>query len=508
MLLITLNAAIDAAGTTSAFYVSTDRFITSGSDTPAHTAFDPRVVVPGSIGFHVYSDGSTGGQSRLEVGEIVLANADGELDSWLDYSFDGREVVIRSGETGAYPAAFPAVLTATVESLQATWDKIIIRLRDKQWMLRLPALTTTYAGNNSLPNGLEGTADDLKGKVKPKTYGKVFNVSPPCVNTSKLTYQVNQGAVASIDAVYDNGVALTPGTNHADSATLQAATVSASTFDTCLAEGYFRLGTSPVGEITADVTQGAAASNRTVAQIIKQLALDAGVASGDINSSDVTALDTANSNVVGIWLDDGSTTFSAAMDQIAASIGAWYGFDTSGDLRMGQLTAPSGSPVTTLYDFDIYDNIERRAARDSGIPIWKLTINHSKIWTVQPSGIATSVTAVRRAYLSEQYRSSVSTDSSVKTQWMLAGSMEVSGLLTSSANADTEAARQLALFKVRRDIFDVTVNLDVVTSNNLKMMDVIRVELDRFGMGSGKDFRIIGMAYDLENSSVRLSLWG
>jgi hypothetical protein len=508
VLLITLTAAIDSAGTQQNFYVSTDRFVTSPSDTPANTAFDPRVIQPGSIGFHVYSDGRTGGQSKLELGEIILANADGELDAWANYSFDGRAVVIRGGETGVYPSAFPAVLTATVESIDLTWDRAIIRLRDKQWMLRLPALTTTYAGNNSMPNGLEGTPDDLKGKVKPKVYGKVLNVSPPCVNTSKLTYQVNSGAVASIDAVYDNGVALTPGTNHANSAALQAAAVTASTFDTCIAEGYFRLGTSPVGEITVDVTQGAAASNRTVAQIIKQLALDAGVASGDISSTDVTNLDTDNSSVVGIWINDGSTTFSAAMDMVASSIGAWYGFDAAGSLRMGRLTSPSGSPVATLYDYDIYDNIERRAARDSGVPIWKVTVNHSKIWTTQASGIAASVTAARRAYLAEEYRGSTSTDATVKTQWLLAGTLEVDGLLTSTANADTESSRLLTLFKVRRDIFDVTVNLDVVTSNSLKMMDVVRVELDRFGMGSGKDFRIIGMAYDLERSSVRLSLWG
>lgn len=508
MILIELKAAVDASGTVNTFYLSTDKFITETSDTPPNTAFDPRVVSPGSIGLSVYSDGRTSGGTRLEVGEIVLANNDGELDDWLNYSFDGREVVIRSGTVGAYPSGFSTVLAATVEAIDATFGKIIIRLRDKQWMLRLPVLTTTYAGNNSLPNGLEGTSSDLKGRVKPKVYGKVLNVSPPCVNTSKLTYQVNSGAVSSIDAVYDNGVLLTAGTNHANSTLLQAATPTAGTYDTCIAEGYLRLGSSPAGEVTVDVTQGAAASNRTVAQIIKQLALDAGVASGDIVSADVTALDTANSSVVGIWLDDSSITFSSAMDAIASSVGAWYGFDSVGDLRMGRLTAPSGTPAATLYDYDIYDNIERRSAKDSGVPIWTLSMSHTKIWTTQNSGIASSVTAARRAYLSEEYRKSVSSDASVKTQWLLAGTMEVEGLLTSSSDADTEAARQLTLFKVRRDIFDVTVDLSVVTSYSLEMMDVVEVVLSRFGMSAGKSFRIIGMAYDLEKNCVTLSLWG
>jgi hypothetical protein len=42
-------------------------------------------------------------------------------------------------------------------------------------------------------------------------YGVVKNVPAPCVNTSKLIYQVNDGAVDSIDAVYDRGVPLLVG---------------------------------------------------------------------------------------------------------------------------------------------------------------------------------------------------------------------------------------------------------------------------------------------------------
>jgi hypothetical protein len=509
LILVTLTAATDAAGTLSNFYVSTGRFVTAPADTPANIAFEPCIIDPGSIGLHAYSDGRTGGASRLEIGEIVISNAGGQFDDWITYSFDGRDVVIRSGEEGgAYPADFPAVFIGTVESVEADWSRIIVRLRDKQWKFRLPALTTTYAGNNSLPNGLEGTASDLKGKVKPKVYGQVFNASAPCVNTSKLTYQVSNGAVNSIDAVYDNGVALTPGTDHANSTLLQAATPAASSFDTCKAEGYFRLGTSPVGQITADVTQGSTSGARTVAQILRQLALDAGISSGDISSADVTALDTANSSVVGIYIDDSGATFSSAMDMVAASVGAFYGFDSAGVFRMGRLTAPSGTAVTTLYDYDIFDNIERRPAKDTGLPIWSTTVRHSKIFTVQNSGIASSVTAARRAYLAEEYRAENSVDASIKTQWLLAETLEVDGLLTVAADAATEVSRLLTLFKVRRDIFDVTVDLSVVTDNGLEMLDVVGVVLSRFGLSGGKSFRIIGMAYDLEKNICVLSLWG
>ena len=149
-----------------------------------------------------------------------------------------------------------------------------MRLKDKQQIFTLPALAVRYAGSNVLPDGLEGTSTDLKGKVKPRTFGAVFNVPPPLANTAKLTYEV--GPCQSISSVYDRGLALTPGADFATSALLQAASPAVSTYITCLAEGYFRLGSTPAGQITADVAQGATAANQTVGQIIKQLALNAG----------------------------------------------------------------------------------------------------------------------------------------------------------------------------------------------------------------------------------------
>lgn len=523
MIVIEITAAIDAAGTLQTFYVSTDRFVTGTIDTPPNVAFDPRLIDPGTIGVHIFSDGRTGGATKLETGEIVLANADGGLDAWLNYSWDGRAVTIRSGVDGAaYPGSWSTIFTGTIEAAEATYDKFIFRLRDKQLRLTLPVLTTYYAGNNSLPAGLEGVAGDLGGKVKPKCYGLVLNTSPLFVNTSKLTYQVSNGAVADIPAVYDSGVSITKGADFANSTLLQAAAPGAGTYVTCFAEGYFRLGTTPAGTVTADVTQGAAGANRTVAQILKQLALDAGFSSGEISSADVTALDSAAAQVVGIWLS-GSETFLTAMDAIAASVGAWYGFDSTGLLRMGQLLAPSGTPAVTLYDYDLIAGFERRPPRDEGIPIWRCVLGYSKIWTVQTSGLAGAATAVYRGYAAQEYRTAEANDSSIKTQWLLAGTMtalpddpavaadtSASTLLTSASDASTEAARRLTLYKARRDLFDAPVSLDLITANTLTLGAVIAVQLTsgRFGLASARSFRLIGIAYNFAAGVATLTLWG
>lgn len=506
MIAVELTAAIDASGTVQTFYVADSAFCTAPTDTPASVAFEPFLVDPGSIERHTFGDGTTGGATVLDVGEITLNNADGSFDAWLNYSFDGRAVIVRRGTPGAYPAAMTTIMVGTSDGIEASSDMLIVRLRDAQWRLDKPACPNTYAGSNALPAGLEGQAQDIKGQRKPKCYGKVFNVSPPFVNTSKLTYQVHDGAVSDIPAVYDRGLLITKGADYANSTLLQAAAPAAGTYVTCFAEGYFRLGSAPTGTITADVTQGATAGNRTVAQILKQLALDAGLTAGEISAGDVTALDTANSAVVGIWVQD-DTTCVQAMDAIAASIGGWYGFDRAGVLRMGQLAAPSGTPAATVYD---YDNaaIERRPARDVGVPSWRVTLEHSRNYTTQASDLAGAVTADRRAWLAAGTRNEKSEDASIKTQWLLARELSLSGLLTSATDAATEASRRLTLYKARRDILDVTVPDRFVTDNSLELMSVVRVVYPRFGCTAGRDFRLIGISLALKNATAVLTLWG
>ncbi len=508
MIAIEIVAATDSAGTLTTLYAADESFTTSPTDTPANISFIPSVMEPGSLGLHTFSDGRTGGGSNLETGDLVLTNTDGQYDSWINYSFDGRPITIRSGEVGnTYPASFTKIFTGTVESVEATWEKIVIKLRDKQYVFSTPLLTTKYAGTNSLPNGLEGTATDIKDKVKPRVYGKVFNVTPAFINTSKLTYQVSDGAVNTISAVYDRGAALTVGADYANSTDLQAAVPAAGYFITCIAEGMFRLGSTPAGQITADVTQGVSAANRTVAQIVKSIATSAGLSGGEISSADVTAMDTANSSVVGLYVNDESD-FQTNIDLLLNSVGGYCGFDSTGVLRMGILTTPSGTPVVTLHEYDIHEGIERRVPKDNGIPVYRVTINHTKIYTVQPSDLAGAVTTPTRAYLESEYRSTKSEDTSIKTQWLLANNYSVNTLLTSASDASTEAARQLALYKVRRDIYEVPVQLEIFTDNSLKFMDVITLDVPRFDLDSGKLFRLIGYRIELQDHKVFLQIWG
>lgn len=540
IILVELRAVVDDSGAKRSFYLSTGNFVTGPTDFPANTPFLPRLKDAGSISLSAYGSNRTSGATVLDKGSIEALNDDGALDDWLRYGFDGQPVTIRIGEKGAaYPLGFTTVMTGTISGVEGRFKSLILRLRDMQYILDVPASPAIYAGDNVAPNGVEGTSADLKGKRKPRLFGRVFEISPPLVNTSKLTYQVNNGAVQSIDAVYDQGVALTPGDDFATVADLHDEVVSAGTYITCLAQGYFRLGSAPVGEITADVTQGASAANRTTGQILAALALSAGVVSdledggiilvgedgeillgedgevllgagyttGTLTTTDIAALDNAAPAEVGIWIF-GDETYAEAMDQIAASVGAFYGFDGLGRFRVGRLTAPAGTPRLVLGPQQFGSGLERQPPRDNAIPVWAATVKHSRIYTVQRSGLAGGVSTERRAYLGSEYRQARAESATTKVRHALASEITVDTLLVNEADALTEATRLLALNSVNRAIYEVPIAIDILPAQPLAFMDVVSLDHYRFDLAGGKPFRLIGIRLELASRKAILSLWG
>lgn len=524
MIAIEINTAIDAAGTVQTLYISDDALVTGSADTPAHTAFNPRLLDPGSLGQSAYSDGTTGGATRLETGEIVLANIDGALDGWLDYGFDGRAVTIRTGSaSSAYPAGWTTVLIGTIEAIEADSEKLILRLRNKQYRLDVAVCSEVYGGTNSLPAGLDGTDNDIKGQRRPRLFGPAQNITPPCVNTSRLIYEV--GVCNGITAVYDRGVALTVGAVYTSQTDMETTAPAAGYFRAWPGGGYFRLGSTPSGQITADAVQGAADANRTTAKITEQIALAVGITSGEISSGDITLLDAANPAVVGIWLQD-ETTALDAMDQVAASIGSGYGFDKTGVLRQWRLTPPSADDQNLWDDVTSFDavvsidaltglpqvtingqqvmSIERRPSRDNSIPAWRYTVNYSKNFTPQPD-VAGSVSAERRAWVEQEFRSEITEDATIKDKHLMADELVSDSLLISAIAAAAESARRLGMYSVRRDIIDITVPLETLT---IEMMGNVRLTYDRFGCNDGKYFRLIGIRYELAANRVVLTMWG
>ncbi|BBL75570.1 hypothetical protein [Methylomagnum ishizawai] len=354
-------------------------------------------------------------------------------------------------------------------------------------------------------SGLEGT-DDIKGNLKPKLWGHALNVSPPLANASRLIYQVNDGP-ATAYPVWDDGVAITRGADYASQADMEATAPAAGTYRAWPGGGCFRLGSSPQGQVTCDAVQGDT-SDRTAAQILKALALRADtLSSGDIVDEDITAMDADNSAELGIWLSDASN-IDAAMDAIANSVGAWYGFDRLGRLRMGILTAPSGTPDLELSATDI-TSLELSSNNDSGrgIPYYQIAMNYGKNYTVQ-SNMDPDSTNYRKAWAALEYRTYTGTNNSTKTVHPLAGVLTVDGLFVDQADAGTEAGRRLALYGTRRDTLTVSAHASLAELLSVDLMDVVKITYPRFGYGDGKLFRVLGLQPDYRTGNIELTLWG
>lgn len=506
MIVVELTGATDNIGTLETFYLSDEPYATKASDTPANKAFLPTLKKRGTISLSLFGDGRVSGGSTLDVGEIVVSNANGSYDHWLNYGFGGRPLVIRHGEAGGvYPGSFSELFTGTVDSIYVDRAELRIRIKDPQRLFERPCLTNTYAGNNALPSGAEG-GSDIKGRVKPKVYGAPLNASPVLVNTSKLTYQIHDGALTDIAAVYDRGASLTKGANFANLSALEAASPSAGSYVTCLALGLFRLGSAPAGQITCDPVQGATAADRTTAQVLKALALDAGVASGKIDASAVAALDTANPAPVGIYVDD-ERPFAEAMDEIAQSVGAFYSFQADGGFVVGRWEAPSGSSAVTIGEFYIGQDYQRRPLRDGDAPTYQVKVGHSKVNTVQ-SDLAGSVSASRKAFVGQEYRTELASNLAVKTQFDDAQIYSVDTLLVNQADAAAEAARLLAMLSVRRDSFELPVPVRLLSNPLLKLGACVTLQINRFGLSGGKLMRVSGIRLELASNRAVLTVWG
>jgi hypothetical protein len=189
-------------------------FSSKPTDTPANTPFDERITQPLDIQRTMFASRATRGRASVAYGQIVLTNPDGALDALNEYGFDGQSLVVRraSSPVAAYPAGYSAVLFGTMQSAEFSTTEIRITVRDRLFeATSAPLQTNRYAGTNVLPAGLEGVPEDLGGKPKPVCFGVVKNVPAPCVNTSKLIYQVNDGPFHTLGGVFDRGVQLLVG---------------------------------------------------------------------------------------------------------------------------------------------------------------------------------------------------------------------------------------------------------------------------------------------------------
>ena len=479
IILAELTARTDYSTGTTTLRYGTAGYMTRPTDTPANTYYDGRISQPAMMRQELPRDFI--GQAATAFGEMLLSNADGLLGDLFYLGLDGQTIrLLRGDADGAY-SSFVEIFRATME--QAIFDdKIVrIRLKDQTQQLNRPLLTATYAGNNALPAGLEGNADDIKGQPKPKLYGKVLNLPPPCVNTTRQIYQVHEGTypVGSFDvpAAYERGSALTRGADYTNQADMEANVPAAGGYRVWSAGGMFRLGSTPAGLITCDATNGIYFAWY---EILQAIAADAGFTGA--NQLDYTLggeywppdnwgippTDGVDAEQ-GTWVQD-TRTARDVMDVIAESAGVWYGWAKGIGGSAYRLRAAVFPYPFSQADLGIVQTIDTSAIlqarpivaqqEGAGLPAWRVDLGWNPILQMQEFDVDSGVTTARRSFLANERRRLSSSDSAIKNKHASAITLVRNTQIQNEAGAVDEAQRLRELWRYRRLWLELVLRAD------------------------------------------------
>ncbi len=469
----------------------------------AGTFYVPRIENPAS--FTRSMSGALGGRVSQNYGELTILNPDGAIDALANDYFDGRTLTLKFGDGAGSYAGFTTILQATIESVALEKDRISVRLRDKTATLERPFSESKYGGTNDLPTGVDGTPDDIKDQAKPRIFGRIALMTPVLVNTSKLIYQVNDGAIDSIVNVFDGGAYLTRSSDYLSLSDMYAYDPTEGTYRSLPSLGLFRLGSTPVNQLTVCVSEEWDYISNSAAGIVQRILSEKGFTSDDWIASDFTTLNEKNAGSLGLIVQDGETTASL-IDRVCASVGAWWGFDAVGKFRIGRFDAPAGSPVAVLTDDFIID-CEREP--DGQLPYWRTVISADANYAIQDkNSLAGIVPDYRAAWLALDYRDQKAENATVKSTRLLADETSYDSNLNGISIAQAEAARRLNLFSVRRDVVNLTLANPQDYFSTIDLGSVVNLQSERLGYGLGRLMTVTSISVDYQRNTLDLILWG
>lgn len=471
-----------------------------------NTIYEPRLAVPLALEREIPILPETERRGSVSYGAIEIVNADGGLDDYVNsYAVNGRAVRILLGPgpaadgTPADYAAFSTIAKVVGDQWASDLDRLRITVRDQGFRLEGPLQTTLYGGTG----GADGNAE-VQGRPKPLGFGIVRNATPVLIDTSAAIYQVNDGAVLSIDAVRDQGLALTPGADHADYTTLAAAVVAAGTFATCLAGGTFRLGTfPPAGLLTCDfhgdTTGGYVDTHGAIARRI--LTARAGIAAAEIDSG---SFDSWPSGAAGVYIVQ-PISAEQLLDDLASSVGGWWVTRQDGRIGAGRLGEPAARSPALVLD---QTNIRAIEPIDlPALPRWRQRVGYRRNWTVQRGeDIAATVTADARQFMLAEYRVVAQADQTVQSRYPLAPDpAPLPTFFDDVGDAGALCDALMDLHSPARQAFAVTIG---ASGHLVDLNGAVRLTWPRWGLAGGKTFIVYGHRIDADRGTVTLKLWG
>lgn len=467
-------------------YSATHELISRAGDDPPFTLYKGTLQDAFSIDRSIIGSNRIGEDVTIGLGEVTLANLDGDYDALAENVIAlNQPIEISMGDRKAPLSTYRIILRGYTVNQDLGRDQVRFSLRDAGSKLDVPVSINVYAGTGDVEGG-----SDLEGKRKPKAFGYCDNIPAIMVIPASRVFQVNDGPVNAISAVYVKGVAMIFDADYATVTAMNAASISVGHYVTCNDFGFFRLGAvsdSETSQVTCDV-QGDSQSGfiATAAAIVRHLlTTPAGLLDpDDLVTTDFDLLDALQPAPLGYFIPAGDEqTVRTVVGRIMASIGGWCGANRRGKCGVRRFDAPAGTP-SGVYNKQVIEDVSRvELPDDLRPPPWRVKVGWGRNWTVQTSDIAGSVSDDRRTYLAESLRYATAEDNNIRLSFPPGNELAVDSYFRDQSDAQGEADRRLILFGELRELYVVKL------SERLYIHEpgqIVSIAFDRLGLDAGR----------------------
>lgn len=454
-------------------YLSNRGFVSAPTDTPPNTAYDD--ILLGVPGIRSTMSDALRGRSVVSYGDLHVDNSGGVRDSWLLDSWDGRPALIYLGDPSWPKADFRQVFAGVIDDITAADTRTLtLRLRDRQHLLDVPLQVNLVGGTGS-----------AKDQRLPICYGQVFNIEPVLVDAAARKYQWHDGQVQSVDAVYQDGAAIT-------------------TYTANLSDGTITLTAAATGRITLDgkgSKTGGTYVDKTADIVARLVQERAGWSGSDIDAASIAAMNTDVPGPVGLYVKDDGATVLSALDTLVTGAGASYSISRTGKLRLAQFKAPAGSPVLTITDDDI--ELARIELVRRLVPLKSVRVGYARFHVTIDSGAASGLTEAQRQRLRDEFLVAKATTATTGFLLAVDGDLQPS-CFVSSTDASAEATRRAALWGQLRRVFRLT---GFLAAQQVQLNDVVALDLSRHGLAGGVLATVVGLRESITGGSVELEVF-
>lgn len=484
-------------------YFSDIGFTSEPADSPSNTYFVRRIETPLQVRRSLFDGTAVGGYSETSFGNATLANDDGALDWLADLDWDGRLVeILYTPKERPTLADFGVLFSGAAEQL-VLGDELEIQLRDLLVRLDVPASRGQFGGTG----GIDGTAE-LKGRDKPWLIGRRRQIEPVLIDANNNVYMVDPLGYSALLAARDMGVAYPPAVgDYASYAALLAAPLTGTAVATSKAAGLIRLGQKPAGRFTVDA-DGVTVSGAWIyrfADLVRHVVTSMTTVTGaSLLDASFAAFNARQPAVLGYWCDGSSVPkVRDVVDQLADSVGAFWGFGEDRLLSLGRYDGPAGAADFAFGERDIIDLTPRSVARRMkslklGYRPFGVTFTASDLDQV-------NVTAADAEAFQNDYRwTAVATNAASAAASLLASEDEGKTLFDAEADAIAERNRRLGLYAAKRKAFDVTVPM----TPGLTVGHTAGLTDPRYGLAAGWHGLVLEIERDANDETMKLTVLG